>query len=134
MKNRVNSERARLAFRSNNQAEQYCKILLRAIKKASRGPEDTPIGMESIRNSIYRAFGFRNFCDYQRNFRPEPRIELWFHSKEQLQAVFSCALGRAVEIACERGFTLQSSIDELLTAAVDEALEANERSLRRLIG
>ena len=90
--------------------------------------------MESIRNSIYRAFGFRNFSDYQRSFVPQPRVKLWLHSEELLQATFARAFSDALEIASERGFTFQSSIDELTTAAVNEALEANDRSLQRLIG
>jgi len=82
----------RLEFRSQGQADQYYKICKRILMEKSRGPEGVRIGIQRIRNAIYRGFGFNSFNEFLKVFVPNERIASWFHSKEQLNEALSRVL------------------------------------------
>ena len=124
----------RLKFRSQGQAEQYYKICRGILEENSRGPEDGRLGRELIRNAIYRGFGFRNFCGFQRDFAPNERIAEWFHTEEQLTQAFSLAFEGAIEVARQRRFEAGVAAPELVSLAIGRAVEINDRALQRLIG
>ena len=123
----------RLQFRSQGQAEQYYKICRRILEEDCRGPEDGRLGLELIRNAIYRGFGFKHLCGFQRDFTPNERIAEWFHTEEQLTQAFSLAFEGAIEVAHQRGFDTRVAAPELVSLAVGRAVEINDSALQRLI-
>jgi hypothetical protein len=123
----------RLEFRSVGQADRYYKILKKVVEDAGRGGEGNKMGRERIRNAIYRGFGYNHFPQFERILVPNKSVKAWFHSREQLEEAFSRALADAVEVARERGFEFHASTEELTRAAVNLALEVNERALQNLL-
>lgn len=123
----------RLPFRSEGQAEVYWKICRRILEESCRGHEGAQLGRERIRNAVYRGFGYKHFADFQRNFVPTDEIKVWFHSEEQLRSVFSHSIAGAIEVARERGFECEASVEDLVRKAVGAAVKANDASLLRII-
>jgi hypothetical protein len=123
----------RLRFRCFGQTDQYFKICRRILRERSRGPEGGKLGLQQIRNAIYRGFGFNSFSECQKVFVPDERISSWFHSKGQLNEAFSVAFEGAIEVARVRGFEMTVATAELIRLAIDRASEVNERALRRII-
>jgi hypothetical protein len=123
----------RLEFRSQGQADQYYKICKRILMEKSRGPEGVRIGIQRIRNAIYRGFGFNSFNEFLKVFVPNERIASWFHSKEQLNEALSRGFEGAIAVVHERDFEVTAPAAELVMLAVNCAVDANERALQRVI-
>jgi hypothetical protein len=123
----------RLPFRSEGQAEVYWKICRRILEESCHGHEGAQLGRERIRNAVYRGFGYNHFSDFQRSFAPNNQIKVWFHSEEQLKSAFSHSINEAIEVARERGFECEASIEDLVKRAVSAAMETNDASLLRII-
>jgi len=123
----------RLKFRSHGQAEQYYKICRGILEENSSGPEGSRLGLQLVRNAMYRGFGFNSFNEFQRNFTPNERIAEWFHTKEQLTQAFSLAFEGAIEVAHLRDFETRVAAPEMVSLAVDRAVEVNDRALQRRI-
>lgn len=123
----------RMKFRNESQAELYYKICYRLVKASTKRPEGAKIGREMIRNAIYRAFGYNNFSDFQRNPVLTYKILEWFHSEEQLTTVFTRAIAAAIELVRERALSFDSSTDQLVKMVVNSAMESNDRALQARI-